>query len=38
VTLAEGEYRAIAKNDGKVFEREFQVKNGVDGEVEVLTR
>ena len=37
VTLAEGEYRAIAKNDGKVFEREFQVKNGVDGEVEVLT-
>src|SRR3569623_3660093 len=38
VTLAECEYRAIAKNDGKVFEREFQVKNGGDGEVEVLTR
>jgi hypothetical protein len=37
VTLAEGEYRAIARNDGKMFEREFQVKNGVDGEVEVLT-
>ena len=36
VTLAEGEYRAIAKNEGKVFERPFNVKNGVDGEVEVL--
>ena len=38
VTLAEGEYKAIAKNEGKVFERDFEVKNGVDGEVEVLTR
>ncbi len=38
VMLAEGEYKAIAKNDGKVFERDFEVKNGVDGEVEVLTR
>ncbi|BEV44459.1 hypothetical protein CRBSH125_06420 [Afipia carboxidovorans] len=38
VMLAEGEYRAIAKNEGKVFERDFEVKNGVDGEVEVLTR
>lgn len=38
VMLAEGEYKAIAKNEGKVFERDFQVKNGVDGEVEVLTR
>jgi hypothetical protein len=38
VILAEGEYRAIAKNDGKVFERPFKVTNGVDGEVEVLSR
>ena len=38
VMLAEGEYKAIAKNEGKVFERDFEVKNGVDGEVEVLTR
>ena len=38
VVLAEGEYRAIAKNDGKVFERPFKVSNGVDGEVEVLSR
>jgi len=36
--LAEGEYRAIAKNEGKVYERSFDVVNGVDGEVEVLAR
>ena len=36
VILAEGEYRAIAKNEGKVFERNFNVVNGVDGEVEVI--
>lgn len=38
VVLAEGEYRAIAKNEGKVFERAFNVVNGVDGEVEVVAR
>jgi hypothetical protein len=38
VILAEGEYRAIAKNEGKVFERSFNVVNGVDGEIEVLAR
>jgi len=38
VILAEGEYRAIAKNEGKVFERSFNVVNGVDGEVEVIAR
>ncbi|KJC34803.1 signal peptide protein [Bradyrhizobium sp. LTSP849] len=38
VVLAEGEYRAIAKNEGKVFERGFNVVNGVDGEVEVVAR
>jgi len=36
VILAEGEYRAIAKNEGKVYERPFNVVNGVDGEVEVI--
>jgi hypothetical protein len=36
VVLSEGEYRAIAKNEGKVFERSFNVVNGVDGEVEVV--
>jgi hypothetical protein len=38
VVLSEGEYRAIAKNEGKVFERPFNVVNGVDGEVEVVSR
>jgi hypothetical protein len=38
VVLSEGEYRAIAKNEGKVFERPFSVVNGVDGEVEVIAR
>jgi len=38
VVLSEGEYRAIAKNEGKVYERPFKVVNGVDGEVEVIAR
>jgi hypothetical protein len=38
VILAAGEYRAIARNDGKVYEREFKVVTGVDGDVEVLAR
>ena len=38
VVLSEGEYRAIAKNEGKVFERPFKVVNGVDGEIEVIAR
>jgi hypothetical protein len=38
MVLSEGEYRAIAKNEGKVYERQFNVVNGVDGDVEVLAR
>ena len=38
VILAEGDYRVIARNEGKVFERDFKVITGVDGEVEVLAR
>lgn len=38
VVLAEGDYRAIARNEGKTFEREFQVTTGVDGEIELLAR
>ena len=38
VILAEGEYRAIARNEGKVYEREFKVVTGVDGDVEVAVR
>lgn len=36
--LAEGDYRAIARNEGKVYERAFKVITGVDGEVEVFAR
>src|SRR4029077_12918924 len=36
VILAEGDYRAIARNDDQTFERSFKVITGVDGEVEVL--
>ncbi len=38
VVLAEGEYRAVAKNEGKVYQRDFNVVNGVDGEVEVVAK
>ena len=38
VILAEGEYRAIARNEGRVYEREFKVVTGVDGDVEVLAK
>jgi hypothetical protein len=38
VVLAEGEYRAIARNEGKTFERAFKVITGVDGEIEVVAR
>lgn len=36
--LAEGDYRAIARNEGKVYERGFKVITGVDGEIEVMAR
>jgi hypothetical protein len=38
IVLAEGDYRAIARNEGRTFERDFKVFTGVDGEVEVLAR
>ena len=38
VILSEGEYSAIARNEGKVYERKFKVVAGVDGDVEVLAR
>jgi hypothetical protein len=38
VALAEGDYRAIARSDGRTYERNFKVITGVDGEVEVLAR
>jgi hypothetical protein len=36
--LAEGEYRAIARNDGKIYQRDFKVTTGVDGDFEVLAK
>jgi hypothetical protein len=38
VILAEGEYRVIARNDDKSYERTLRVVTGVDVEVEVLAR
>ena len=38
VILAEGEYRAIARNDNRTYESEFRVVAGVDREVEVIAR
>jgi hypothetical protein len=38
VILAEGDYRVIARNEGRMFERTFKVSSGVDGEIEVLAR
>jgi hypothetical protein len=38
VILAEGEYRAVARNDNRTYESEFRVVAGVDREVEVISR
>ncbi len=36
VVLAAGEYTAIAKHDGKIFERDFKVEPGLNRDIEVL--
>jgi len=38
VILAEGEYKVIARNDNKVYQKDLTVIPGVDGEIEVLAR
>lgn len=38
VILAEGEYRAIARNENQSYERAFKVVTGADTEVEVISR
>src|SRR5207237_101760 len=38
VILAEGDYRASARNADKTYDRAFRVVTGVDGEIEVLAR
>lgn len=37
VVLAEGEYTLIARNNGKVYTRNFRVETGLDVDVEVLS-
>jgi hypothetical protein len=37
-TLAEGEYVAIARHDGKTYQATFKVMSAVDRDVEVLTK
>ncbi|OYY30507.1 MAG: hypothetical protein B7Y65_00575 [Azorhizobium sp. 35-67-15] len=38
VVLSEGDYTAIARNDGKVISRDFKVEAGKDREVEVINK
>jgi hypothetical protein len=38
VILAEGDYVVIARNDGKIYNRNFKVEPGFDREIEVLAR
>ena len=36
--LAEGNYTVVARHDGRVYTREFDVKSGVDADVEVIAK
>lgn len=36
--LAEGNYTVVARHDGRVYTREFEVKSGLDQDVEVLSK
>ena len=38
VVLAEGDYRVIARNEGRSFEHDFKVTTGIDAEIAVLAR
>lgn len=38
ITLADGVYTVIARNDGQVYTAEFRVQSGVDRDVEVLAK
>jgi hypothetical protein len=38
MTLAEGEYVAIARNAGQVFTQDFKVRSGFDRDVEVMAK
>jgi hypothetical protein len=38
VVLAEGDYRVIARNEGRSFQHDFNVVPGVDREISVVAR
>ncbi len=38
MTLAEGDYVAIARNGGKVYTQEFRVRSGSDRDIEVMAK
>jgi hypothetical protein len=38
LTLAEGDYVAIARHEGQAYTGEFRVRSGADRDVEVLAR
>jgi len=38
LVLADGDYHVMARNEGHVYQRDFKVINGVDGEVELSAR
>jgi hypothetical protein len=38
IVLAEGQYTAVARNKDKIYQRDFEVVAGHDGDVEVLLR
>ncbi|HEV1999818.1 MAG TPA: hypothetical protein VGQ97_04975, partial [Xanthobacteraceae bacterium] len=38
VVLAEGEYVAVARHDGRIYSENFKVQTGRDRDVEILAR
>ena len=38
IVLAEGEYVAIARNEGRTFQATFKVQSGADRDVEILAK
>jgi hypothetical protein len=38
VALSEGDYRAVARNNGRTYERNFKIESGVNIEIEVFAK
>jgi len=36
VTLAEGDYVLIARQEGQIFSKDFKVESGLDRDIEVI--